>query len=148
KHSVSRLIGAPPGYVGYEEGGQLTEAVWRRPYSVVLLDEVEKAHSDVFNVLLQLLDDGRLTHGQGRTVNFTNVVLIMTSNLGSAHVQAGVPDEVTSTRVMEAVQRHCRPEFLDRIDDGVVFSRLSRDDLREIVDILLGRLRARLTARR
>ena len=148
KHSVSRLIGAPPGYVGYEEGGQLTEAVRRRPYSVVLLDEVEKAHSDVFNVLLQLLDDGRLTDGQGRTVDFTNVVLIMTSNLGSEHIQPDVPDEVISTRVMEAVQRHFRPEFLNRIDDIVVFSRLSRDDLREIVDIQLGHLRERLTDRR
>jgi len=148
KHSVSRLIGAPPGYVGYEEGGQLTEAVRRRPYSVVLLDEVEKAHSDVFNVLLQLLDDGRLTDGQGRTVDFTNVVLIMTSNLGSEHIQPDVPDEVISTQVMEAVQRHFRPEFLNRIDDIVVFSRLSRDDLREIVDIQLGHLRERLTDRR
>src|SRR5690606_584359 len=148
KHSVSRLIGAPPGYVGYEEGGQLTEAVRRRPYSVVLLDEVEQAHSDVFNVLLQLLDDGRLTDGQGRTVDFTNVVLIMTSNLGSEHIQPDVPDEVISTRVMEAVQRHFRPEFLNRIDDIVVFSRLSRDDLREIVDIQLGHLRERLTDRR
>src|SRR5690606_33041180 len=117
KHSVSRLIGAPPGYVGYEEGGQLTEAVRRRPYAVVLLDEVEKAHADVFNVLLQLLDDGRLTDGQGRTVDFTNVVLIMTSNLGSEHIQPDLSDEVIHTRVMEAVRAHFRPEFLNRIDD-------------------------------
>ncbi|HEX2153277.1 MAG TPA: ATP-dependent chaperone ClpB [Acidimicrobiia bacterium] len=148
KHSVSRLIGAPPGYVGYEEGGQLTEAVRRRPYSVVLLDEVEKAHADVFNVLLQLLDDGRLTDGQGRTVDFTNAVLIMTSNLGSEHIQPDLPDEVISTRVMEAVRNHFRPEFLNRIDDVVVFTRLSREDLREIVDIQLEHLRRRLEDRR
>ena len=148
KHSVSRLIGAPPGYVGYDEGGQLTEAVRRRPYSVVLLDEVEKAHSDVFNVLLQLLDDGRLTDGQGRTVDFTNAVLIMTSNLGSEHIQPDLPDEVISTRVMEAVRGHFRPEFLNRIDDVVVFTRLSREDLRRIVDIQLDHLRERLVDRR
>ncbi len=148
KHSVSRLIGAPPGYVGYEEGGQLTEAVRRRPYSVVLLDEVEKAHADVFNVLLQLLDDGRLTDGQGRTVDFTNVVLIMTSNLGSEHIQPDLSDEVIHTRVMEAVRAHFRPEFLNRIDDVVVFKRLTRQDLRQIVDIQLGHLRKRLEARR
>src|SRR5690606_869970 len=148
KHSVSRLIGAPPGYVGYEEGGQLTEAVRRRPYSVVLLDEVEKAHSDVFNVLLQLLDDGRLTDGQGRTVDFTNSVLIMTSNLGSEFIQPDLPDDVINTRVMEAVRAHFRPEFLNRIDDVVVFTRLSKEHLREIVDIQLGHLRSRLTDRR
>jgi ATP-dependent Clp protease ATP-binding subunit ClpB len=148
KHSVSRLIGAPPGYVGYDEGGQLTEAVRRRPYAVVLLDEVEKAHPDVFNVLLQLLDDGRLTDGHGRTVDFTNSVLIMTSNLGSEHIQPDLPDEVISTRVMEAVRAHFRPEFLNRIDDVVVFTRLSREDLREIVDIQLGHLRERLEDRR
>jgi ATP-dependent Clp protease ATP-binding subunit ClpB len=148
KHSVSRLIGAPPGYVGYDEGGQLTEAVRRRPYAVVLLDEVEKAHPDVFNVLLQLLDDGRLTDGQGRTVDFTNSVLIMTSNLGSEHIQPDLPDEVISTRVMEEVRRHFRPEFLNRIDDVVVFHRLSRQDLRQIVDIQLVGLRQRLTDRR
>jgi ATP-dependent Clp protease ATP-binding subunit ClpB len=148
KHSVSRLIGAPPGYVGYDEGGQLTEAVRRRPYAVVLLDEVEKAHPDVFNVLLQLLDDGRLTDGQGRTVDFTNSVLIMTSNLGSEHIQPDLPDEVISTRVMEAVRHHFRPEFLNRIDDVVVFHRLSREDLRQIVDIQLVGLRQRLTDRR
>ena len=148
KHSVSRLIGAPPGYVGYDEGGQLTEAVRRRPYAVVLLDEVEKAHPDVFNVLLQLLDDGRLTDGQGRTVDFTNAVLIMTSNLGSEHIQPDLPDEVISTRVMEAVRSHFRPEFLNRIDDVVVFHRLSREDLRTIVDIQLVELRDRLADRR
>ena len=148
KHSVSRLIGAPPGYVGYDEGGQLTEAVRRRPYAVVLLDEVEKAHPDVFNVLLQLLDDGRLTDGQGRTVDFTNVVLIMTSNLGSEHIAAELPDEVITSRVLEAVRAHFRPEFLNRIDDVVVFSRLTPDDLRQIVEIQLGHLRRRLAERR
>ncbi|CAN5866882.1 ATP-dependent chaperone ClpB [soil metagenome] len=148
RHSVSRLIGAPPGYVGYDEGGQLTEAVRRRPYSVVLLDEVEKAHPDVFNTLLQLLDDGRLTDGQGRTVDFTNAVLIMTSNLGSEHIQPDLPDEVITTRVLEAVRGHFRPEFLNRIDDMVVFSRLSREDLRVIVDIQLVELRKRLSDRR
>ena len=148
KHSVSRLIGAPPGYVGYEEGGQLTEAVRRRPYSVLLLDEVEKAHQDVFNVLLQLLDDGRLTDGQGRTVDFTNAVLIMTSNLGSEHIQPDLSDEVVEERVMRAVQTHFRPEFLNRVDDLIVFSRLNREQLRQIVDIQLAQLRSRLTDRR
>ena len=123
KFSVSRLIGAPPGYVGYDEGGQLTEAVRRRPYSVVLLDEVEKAHPDVFNVLLQLLDDGRLTDGQGRTVDFTNVVLIMTSNLGSESIQPDLEFEVVEERVMDAVRSHFRPEFLNRIDEIIVFER-------------------------
>ncbi len=137
KHSVSRLIGAPPGYVGYDEGGQLTEAVRRRPYSVILLDEVEKAHPDVFNTLLQLLDDGRLTDGQGRTVDFTNAVMIMTSNLGSEHIQPDVPYETVRDRVMDAVRHHFRPEFLNRVDDIVVFDRLSREDLRRIVDIQL-----------
>jgi ATP-dependent Clp protease ATP-binding subunit ClpB len=118
KHSVSRLIGAPPGYVGYDEGGQLTEAVRRRPYAVILLDEVEKAHADVFNVLLQLLDDGRLTDGQGRTVDFTNVVLIMTSNLGSELIDPELTDETVRDRVMEVVKRHFRPEFLNRIDES------------------------------
>jgi ATP-dependent Clp protease ATP-binding subunit ClpB len=148
KHSVSRLIGAPPGYVGYDEGGQLTEAVRRRPYSVILLDEVEKAAPEVFNVLLQLLDDGRLTDGQGRTVDFTNSVLIMTSNLGSEHIQPDLPAEVVETRVLDAVRTHFRPEFLNRIDDMIVFDRLSRDDLRQIVDIQLEDLRRRLDARR
>jgi ATP-dependent Clp protease ATP-binding subunit ClpB len=147
KFSVSRLIGAPPGYVGYDEGGQLTEAVRRRPYAVVLLDEIEKAHPDVFNVLLQLMDDGRLTDGQGRTVNFTNVVLIMTSNLGSEHIQPDLLDEVVEERVMLSVRGHFRPEFLNRVDDLIVFSRLSRDQLREIVDIQLAQLQRRLTER-
>ena len=148
KHSVSRMIGAPPGYVGYDEGGQLTEAVRRRPYSVVLLDEVEKANPEVFNVLLQLLDDGRLTDGQGRTVDFSNVVLIMTSNLGSEQILPDLPDDVVEERVMAAVQAQFRPEFLNRIDDMIVFDRLSRDDLRKIVDIQLESLRARLAQRR
>jgi len=147
KFSVSRLIGAPPGYVGYDEGGQLTEAVRRRPYAVVLLDEIEKAHPDVFNVLLQLMDDGRLTDGQGRTVNFTNVVVIMTSNLGSEHIQADLPDDVVEERVMMAVRGHFRPEFLNRVDDLIVFGRLSKEELREIVDIQLSQLQRRLAER-
>ncbi len=147
KHSVSRLIGAPPGYVGYDEGGQLTEAVRRRPYSVVLLDEVEKAHPEVFNVLLQLLDDGRLTDGQGRTVDFTNVVLIMTSNLGSQYIDPDLPAEVVRERVMGAVRDQFRPEFLNRIDDVIVFDKLSQEDLRQIVEIQMGALRDRLGGR-
>jgi ATP-dependent Clp protease ATP-binding subunit ClpB len=147
KHSVSRLIGAPPGYVGYEEGGQLTEVVRRRPYSVVLLDEIEKAHPEVFNVLLQLLDDGRLTDGQGRTVDFTNVVLIMTSNLGSQFIDPDLPREVVVERVMGAVHDQFRPEFLNRIDDVIVFDKLSLEDLRRIVEIQMGSLRDRLHGR-
>jgi ATP-dependent Clp protease ATP-binding subunit ClpB len=148
KHTVSRLIGAPPGYVGYDEGGQLTEAVRRRPYSVILLDEVEKAHPDVFNVLLQLLDDGRLTDGHGRTVDFTNSVLIMTSNLGSEFIQPDLPDEVVEDRVMAAVRAAFRPEFLNRVDDMIVFRRLTPGQLRQIVDIQLEHLRSRLEGRR
>lgn len=148
KHSVSRLIGAPPGYVGYDEGGQLTEAVRRRPYAVILLDEVEKAHPDVFNTLLQLMDDGRLTDGQGRTVDFTNTVLIMTSNLGSEFIVPDLPDETVEERVLSVVQGHFRPEFLNRVDDIVVFSRLSKDDLRQIVDIQFEVLGQRVAARR
>ncbi|HEY5578816.1 MAG TPA: AAA family ATPase, partial [Acidimicrobiia bacterium] len=148
KHSVSRLIGAPPGYVGYDEGGQLTEAVRRRPYSVLLLDEVEKAHPDVFNVLLQLLDDGRLTDGQGRTVDFNNVVLIMTSNLGSENIQPDLSHEVIEERVMNAVRAHFRPEFLNRIDEVIVFDRLTPEDLRRIVEIQLESLHQRLVERR
>jgi ATP-dependent Clp protease ATP-binding subunit ClpB len=148
KFSVSRLIGAPPGYVGYDEGGQLTEAVRRRPYSVLLLDEVEKAHSDVFNVLLQLLDDGRLTDGHGRTVDFTNVVLIMTSNLGSENIQSDLSPEVIEERVMSAVRAHFRPEFLNRIDEVIVFDRLTPEDLRQIVEIQLESLHQRLAERR
>ncbi len=144
KHSVSRLIGAPPGYVGYDEGGQLTEIVRRRPYAVVLLDEIEKAHPDVFNVLLQVLDDGRLTDGQGRTVDFTNTVLIMTSNLGSEFIDPELPEEVISDRVLSIVNSHFRPEFLNRVDEILVFHRLSREHLAEIVTmqaaLLLGRL--------
>jgi ATP-dependent Clp protease ATP-binding subunit ClpB len=150
QHSVARLIGAPPGYVGYEEGGYLTEAVRRRPYSVVLLDEVEKAHKDVFNVLLQVLDDGRLTDGQGRTVDFRNTVIIMTSNLGSDVIQQ-LAGEKQYTRmkaeVMERVQAHFRPEFINRIDDIVVFHPLGSEQIRSIVDIQLAGLRARLADR-
>ncbi|HKE97281.1 MAG TPA: AAA family ATPase, partial [Povalibacter sp.] len=149
-HSVARLIGAPPGYVGYEEGGYLTEAVRRRPYSVLLLDEVEKAHPDVFNVLLQVLDDGRLTDGQGRTVDFRNTVIIMTSNLGS-HVIQELSGEANYAKmksaVMEIVQQHFRPEFINRVDDIVVFHPLGKDQLRSIVDIQLGYLRRRLADR-
>jgi ATP-dependent Clp protease ATP-binding subunit ClpB len=150
KHSVARLIGAPPGYVGYEEGGYLTEAVRRRPYSVLLLDEVEKAHPDVFNVLLQVLDDGRLTDGQGRTVDFRNTVIIMTSNLGS-HVIQELAGEANYAKmkasVMEIVQQHFRPEFINRVDDIVVFHPLGRSQLRAIVDIQLSYLRKRLAER-
>lgn len=150
KHSVARLIGAPPGYVGYEEGGYLTEAVRRRPYSVLLLDEVEKAHPDVFNVLLQVLDDGRLTDGQGRTVDFRNTVIIMTSNLGS-HVIQELAGEANYAKmkaaVLEIVQQHFRPEFINRVDDIVVFHPLGREQLRSIVDIQLGYLRKRLADR-
>jgi ATP-dependent Clp protease ATP-binding subunit ClpB len=148
KHSVSRLIGAPPGYVGYDEGGQLTEAVRRRPYSVVLLDEVEKAHPDVFNVLLQLLDDGRLTDGQGRTVDFSNVVLIMTSNLGSEFIEPELPAEVIRERVMNVVRGAFRPEFLNRVDDLIVFERLTSEELRAIVDIQFALLQQRVAERK
>ncbi|MXX01388.1 MAG: ATP-dependent chaperone ClpB [Acidimicrobiia bacterium] len=147
KHSVSRLIGAPPGYVGYDQGGQLTEAVRRRPYTVILLDEVEKAHPEIFNTLLQLLDDGRLTDGQGRTVDFTNSVLIMTSNLGSELIDPGLGTEVVENRVMTAVRSHFRPEFLNRVDEIVVFGRLTLPELTRIVDLQLGRLRRRLAER-
>ncbi len=139
KHTVSRLVGAPPGYVGYEEGGQLTEAVRRRPYSVVLFDEIEKAHSEVFNVLLQLLDDGRLTDGQGRTVDFRNTVVIMTSNLGN-ELWMGGHEEVTRDMITKVLQAHFRPEFLNRIDEIVVFHPLSREHIAEIVDIQLRRV--------
>jgi ATP-dependent Clp protease ATP-binding subunit ClpB len=148
KHSVSRLIGAPPGYVGYDEGGQLTEAIRRRPYSVVLLDEVEKAHPEVFNALLQVLDDGRMTDGHGRTVDFTNTVLVMTSNLGSEFIEPDMPDEVIESRVMEIVRGHFRPEFLNRVDDMIVFHRLSKEDLRQIVEIQFEFLRERLADRK
>jgi ATP-dependent Clp protease ATP-binding subunit ClpB len=150
KHSVARLIGAPPGYVGYEEGGYLTEAVRRRPYCVILLDEIEKAHPDVFNVLLQVLDDGRLTDGQGRTVDFRNAVVIMTSNLGSQIIQemGGAANYVAmKAAVMQVVTQHFRPEFINRVDDIVVFHSLGREQIRSIVDIQLGRLRQRLAER-
>ena len=149
KHSVSRLVGAPPGYIGYEEGGQLTEAVRRRPYSVVLLDEVEKAHPDVFNILLQVLDDGRLTDGQGRTIDFRNVILIMTSNLGSNFLSdTAMSDKAKNEAVMNVVRKTFRPEFLNRLDEIVMFSPLSRDDLAHIVDINLDRINHRLAERR
>ncbi|MDH3431152.1 MAG: ATP-dependent chaperone ClpB [Gammaproteobacteria bacterium] len=150
KHSVARLIGAPPGYVGYEEGGYLTEALRRRPYSVILLDEVEKAHPDVFNVLLQVLDDGRLTDGHGRTVDFRNAVIVMTSNLGSQMIQEMAGEEQydkMKAAVMEVVGTHFRPEFINRVDDVVVFHPLSREHIRLIVDIQLGYLRERLADR-
>jgi ATP-dependent Clp protease ATP-binding subunit ClpB len=149
KHSVARLVGAPPGYVGYDQGGQLTEAVRRRPYSVVLFDEVEKAHSDVFDTLLQVLDDGRLTDGQGRTVDFRNTILVLTSNLGSqAIADPSLDDRGRKDAVMSIVQRHFKPEFLNRLDDVVVFHALSTEELTAIVDIQLDRLRDRLAKRR
>ncbi len=147
KHSVSRLVGAPPGYVGYDEGGQLTEAVRRRPYSVLLLDEIEKAHPDVFNVLLQILDDGRLTDSQGRTVDFKNTVIIMTSNLGSQWLLAEDSEADMTDKVMESVRDHFKPEFLNRVDEILVFHRLTRADLAKIVEIQLQGLIDRLTAR-
>ena len=147
KHSVARLIGAPPGYVGYDEGGQLTEAVRRRPYSVVLFDEIEKAHPDVFNVLLQVLDDGRITDGQGRTVDFTNTVLIMTSNIGSQFILNEQDAAVRNTKALDALRGHFRPEFLNRIDEIIIFDRLQESDLRQIVNIQLERVRKRLAAR-
>jgi ATP-dependent Clp protease ATP-binding subunit ClpB len=150
KHTVSRLIGAPPGYVGFEEGGQLTEAVRRKPYSVILLDEVEKAHPDVFNVLLQVLDDGRLTDGHGRTVDFRNTVIIMTSNLGSQTIQELAGEEnyaKMKEAVMEIVSRHFRPEFINRIDEIVVFHPLGREQLHDIARLQVEYLRSRLKAR-
>ena len=147
KHSVSRLIGAPPGYVGYEEGGQLTEAVRRRPYAVLLLDEIEKAHPDVFNILLQLLDDGRLTDGQGRVVDFSNTVVIMTSNVGSQFMSEGIAPDLAEERVMGALRDHFRPEFLNRIDDIVLFGKLGRNQIDRIVDLQLAGLEQRLAER-
>ena len=144
KHTVARLIGAPPGYVGYEEGGQLSEAVRRKPYSVVLFDEIEKAHHDVFNVLLQVLDDGRITDGQGRTVDFKNTVIIMTSNIGSQFISEEESREARSRLVMDALRAHFRPEFLNRVDEIIIFDRLSEDDLKQIVEIQLRRLTKRL----
>ena len=144
KHAVSRLIGAPPGYVGYEEGGQLTEAVRRKPYSVILFDEIEKAHHDVFNVLLQLLDDGHLTDSQGRTVNFKNTVVIMTSNIGSEYLLNGIDAEgeiehTAREQVMNELHVHFRPEFLNRVDDIVLFRPLKKEDIIKIIDLSLGR---------
>ena len=148
KHSVARLIGAPPGYVGFEEGGQLSEAVRRKPYSVVLFDEIEKAHHDVFNVLLQVLDDGRITDGQGRTVDFKNTVIILTSNLGSQHILGDENAEQREALVLEALRSHFRPEFLNRVDEIIIFDRLSDTDLAQIVEIQLARLTKRLTAQK
>jgi ATP-dependent Clp protease ATP-binding subunit ClpC len=160
KHAVSRLVGSPPGYVGYEEGGQLTEAVRRRPYSVVLMDEIEKAHPDVFNILLQILEDGRLTDSQGRTVDFRNTIVIMTSNIGAATISKGqvlgFAEQVTEggldyddmkTRVMGELKRVFRPEFLNRIDEVIVFHKLSKTQIREIIDLLLNRLRDQIRDR-
>jgi ATP-dependent Clp protease ATP-binding subunit ClpB len=156
RHTVSRLLGAPPGYIGYDEGGQLTEPVRRRPYSVLLFDEVEKAHPDVFNTLLQLLDDGRLTDGQGRTVDFKNTVVILTSNLGTAELavleerrdlDADEKERLSAKVVEEALREHFRPEFLNRLDEVVLFKRLGREQIRSIVDIQLASLRERLGRR-
>jgi ATP-dependent Clp protease ATP-binding subunit ClpB len=156
QHSVARLIGSPPGYVGHEEGGQLTEAVRRRPYSVVLFDEVEKAHNQVWNILLQVLDDGRLTDGQGRTVDFSNTVIIMTSNLGSEYLLKGIVTnkegkteivETARTKVMDVVKQHFRPEFLNRLDDIVMFHPLGQPELRKIVVLQIARISNRLAER-
>jgi ATP-dependent Clp protease ATP-binding subunit ClpB len=151
KHAVARLVGAPPGYVGYEEGGTLTEAVRRRPYQVILFDEVEKAHSDVFNILLQVLDDGRLTDGQGHTVDFRNTIIVLTSNLGSEYLAAlleGQPSEAAREQVMEVVRRAFRPEFLNRLDEIILFNRLGRNEMRRIVDIQLKGLQKLLDERK
>ncbi|MEA2534214.1 MAG: ATP-dependent Clp protease ATP-binding subunit ClpB [Actinomycetota bacterium] len=153
RHTVSRLMGAPPGYIGYEEGGQLTEAVRRKPYSVVLFDEVEKAHPDVFNTLLQVLDDGRLTDAQGRTVDFRNTVVIMTSNVGSEYLIEGVTPSgelkpEARDRAMGELRRHFRPEFLNRIDEIVLFKALTLPEIERIVELMLDDLRARLADRR
>jgi len=158
KHTVSRLIGSPPGYVGYEEGGQLTEAVRRRPFSVVLFDEIEKAHPDVFNTLLQILEDGRLTDAQGHTVDFKNTVIIMTSNLGTRDIQKGttlgfstsdeqVTYEKMKDRVMEELKRSFRPEFLNRIDETIVFQSLSPENVKSIVDLMMKRVSDQLKAK-
>jgi len=153
KHAVSRLIGAPPGYVGYEEGGQLTEQVRRRPYSVILFDEIEKAHADVFNILLQIMDDGRLTDGKGRTVDFRNTVIIMTSNIGSAYLQADTmrtADEfaAASKLVVNALHGHFKPEFLNRVDDVIVFRPLGREQLVKIIELRLEDVRRLLAERK
>jgi ATP-dependent Clp protease ATP-binding subunit ClpC len=160
KHSVSRLVGSPPGYIGYDEGGQLTEAVRRKPYSVLLLDEIEKAHPDVFNILLQILEDGRLTDAQGRTVDFRHAIVIMTSNIGAAQIakntglgfsistdETGVSYDEMKTNIMGELKKVFRPEFLNRIDDVIVFHKLTKDEIREIVDLLLKRIRAAMAER-
>ena len=152
KHSVSRLIGAPPGYVGYDEGGQLTEAVRRKPYSVILFDEIEKAHPDVFNILLQLLDDGRLTDNQGRTVDFKNTIVIMTSNIGSAELIDNMNDDGTISedikeRVTGLLRHSFRPEFLNRIDDIIIFTPLTREQIKGIIELQLSDIRKRLAGR-
>jgi ATP-dependent Clp protease ATP-binding subunit ClpB len=147
KHSVARLIGAPPGYVGYEEGGYLTEAIRRHPYSVVLMDEIEKAHPDVFNVLLQILDDGRLTDGQGRTVDFTNSIVIMTSNLGTAQQDTTREYDAMKARVMDVIRSSFKPEFLNRLDDIIVFHSLTDDEILRIAELQIGFLAARLAGR-
>src|SRR5262249_6611520 len=152
KHTVSRMIGAPPGYVGYEEAGQLTEAVRRRPYSVVLFDEIEKAHAEVLNVLLQLLDDGRLTDGKGRTVDFNNTVVIMTSNIGSQHLAASfATGEITEgirREVMDELRGHFRPEFLNRVDEIIFFHPLDKEHLKKIVEVQIAGLMKRLEDRK
>jgi len=148
KHTVARLIGAPPGYVGYEEGGQLSEAVRRKPYSVILFDEIEKAHSDVFNVLLQVLDDGRITDGQGRTVDFKNTVIIMTSNIGSQFITEEWRRDKDSSLVMDSLRQHFRPEFLNRVDEIIIFDRLVEEELKQIVEIQLKRLIRRLESQK
>ncbi|MBU0718519.1 MAG: AAA family ATPase, partial [Planctomycetes bacterium] len=156
QHSVARLIGAPPGYIGYEEGGRLTEAVHRKPYSVILLDEIEKAHKDVFNVLLQVLDDGRLTDGHGRTVNFNNTIVVMTSNVGSEYIQHLIDTSTDGTapadveiemKVKEALKAKFRPEFLNRIDETIIFQQLTRSDLGQIAELQISYLRRRLADR-
>ena len=150
RHTVSRLVGAPPGYVGYDEGGQLTEAVRRHPYSVVLFDEIEKAHPDVFNTLLQVLDDGRITDSQGRTVDFRNTIIIMTSNIGAHHLLGSdggeIPDDIRNS-VLAELRGHFRPEFLNRVDDIVVFAPLGREQIQDIVELQFNDLRARLAER-
>jgi ATP-dependent Clp protease ATP-binding subunit ClpB len=152
KHAVSRLIGAPPGYVGYEEGGQLTEAIRRRPYAVILFDEIEKAHPDVFNIFLQILDDGRVTDAQGRTVDFKNSIIIMTSNIGSQYILDISGDDSRYDemrhRVMEAMRNSFRPEFLNRLDEIIIFHSLQKSELRNIVQLQVDRLRQRLTDRK
>jgi ATP-dependent Clp protease ATP-binding subunit ClpB len=152
KHSVSRLIGAPPGYVGYDEGGQLTEAVRRKPYSVVLFDEVEKAHPDVFNILLQVLDDGRITDSQGRTVDFKNTILIMTSNIGAQYLLEGIDEngeisEQATNQVMGELRAHFRPEFLNRLDETIMFKPLTKDNIGGIIGLILADINKRLADR-